>query len=172
MGIKVDDMKLRIFFQDCSDGTQGYKMLPSDHQWKLLVVQDSHGSVFDSRECCFRASEAKLQITAVKHCIVCQILILVRTVGFKSEAFMADSGRAESGSGPKTCGGVKWSAEQDDFGVLVFAVTSNEGFYIFIHTTQPPPAFFPEMRADKMPRYAIWSCNTLCPDSANAIFQR
>ncbi|CDE94187.1 unknown [Acidaminococcus sp. CAG:542] len=130
VGIKVDDLEVRVLFQHRPEGAQGHQVFASDHKGQLPVLEDGGSPVLNVLQGHFRTAKAQFQVPAVEHCIVRQILVLIGTVGFQAEAFVADGGRPEPGAGPVAGGGIKGGSEQDDFGLFVRSVAGQEGFHI------------------------------------------
>src|SRR5699024_5325105 len=126
----VDDMKVGVLFRHRPDSAQGYQMLAANQQGKLSILQDGLGSFGNILQSRLGASEAQLQVAAVKNSAVHQVFVLVGAVGFDAEALVAHGGGAEPGAGAEAGGGVKGGPEEDDFCLLIGGIAGDKGFYI------------------------------------------
>ena len=133
MGVEVEDMQVGIAPASRPHTAQGHQMLSADEQGQFAVCEDLLRPGLDVRQSRLGAAEAKLQIAAVKHGAVGQVLILIGTVRLQAEALVAHGGGAEPGAGAKAGGGVKGCTEEDNLRFLVAALAADECFDIGVH---------------------------------------
>ena len=110
VGVKMDDVQVGIFAHGCAHGTQSNKMLAAEQQRQLAVPQDLGRAGFNVHKGTFRRAEAELQIAAVKHIPIGQVLVLIGAVGLQTVAFVPHGSGAEPRAGTVTGGGIKRSA--------------------------------------------------------------
>ena len=133
VGIKVDDVQVRVFLHGGPHGTQGHQMLAAQQQRELAVVQNFLCPGLDVRKGALTGAEAQLQIAAVEHVKIGQIGVLVGAVSFQPVALVPDGCRAEPGTRAVAGGGIIGRAVQHDAGGTVAAVAADEGLNIGLH---------------------------------------
>ena len=89
MRVKMDDVHFRKTLVYCTYICQRYKMFSAQKQWHFSLFHNLIGMLFNVGKCILCIAKAQLQISAVKYKTIRQIFILIRTVCFQPEAFMA-----------------------------------------------------------------------------------
>ena len=99
VGVKMHNVQIRILAHRRTHCAQGDKVFPAQQQRQFAVAQNLRRTGFNIHECALRRTEAQLQVSAVKHIAVGQILVLIGAVRFQSIAFVPH------GRGAKACAG-------------------------------------------------------------------
>jgi len=133
VGVKVDDVQVRVLFHRRLHRTQGHQVLAAQQQRELAVLQNFLCAGLDVRQRQLAGAEAQLQVAAVKHIKVRQVGVLVGAVGLQAVAFVADSRRAEPGTGAVAGGGIVRRTVQHDAGGAVAAVAADKGLNVGVH---------------------------------------
>ena len=133
MGVKVDDVQVRVLFHRRLHRTQGHQVLAPQQQGELAVLQNFLCAGPDVCQRQLAGAEAQFQVAAVKHVKVRQVGVLVGAVGLQAVALVADGGRAEPGPGAVAGGGIVGGTVQHDAGGAVAAVAADEVFNVGSH---------------------------------------
>ena len=133
VGVKVDDVQVRVLFHGRLHRTQGHQVLAPQQQGELAVLQNFLCPGPDVCQGQLTGAEAQLQVTAVKHIKVRQVGVLVGAVGLQAVALVADGRRAEPGTGAVAGGGIVGGTVQHDAGGAVAAVAADEVFNVGSH---------------------------------------
>ena len=130
VGVKVDDVQVRVFFHGSPHGPQGDKVFAAQQQRQFAVLQDLGGPGLDVAQGQLAGAEAELQIAAVKDVKIGQVGVLVGAVSFQTVALVPDGTGAESGTGAVAGGGIVGGTVEHDVGGAVAAVAAQNGFNV------------------------------------------
>ena len=133
VGVKVDDVQVRVLFHRRLHRPQGHQVLAPQQQGELAVLQNFLCPGPDICQGQLAGTKAQLQVAAVKHVKVRQVGVLVGAVGLQAVALVTDGRRAEPGTGAVAGGGVVGGTVQHDAGGTVAAVAADKVFNIGAH---------------------------------------
>src|SRR5699024_4955175 len=157
MGVKMNHMDVRKFFNRCPESTQGHQMFSSQHKRYLPVIQYGLCPFFNICQGQLGISKTQLQISRIHDPVISQIPVLIRTVAFQPKGLMADSAAAESGSRAKRSAGIKRRSEKHDIRFLIISVTFQISLNVCSQHLSKAPLHMP---GDKKLPCAVWWYNT------------
>ena len=91
VGVKVDDVEVRVFLHGSPHGAQRDQMLTAQQQGELAVLQNLSGPGLNVGKGQFAGAEAELEVAAVKDVKIGQVGVLVGAVSLQTIALVPDS---------------------------------------------------------------------------------
>ena len=132
VGVKMYDMQIGIFAHRRAHRAQRDKVLAAQQKRQLSVAQNFRRAGLNVYKGTLAGTKAQLQVAAVKHIPIGQVLVLIGTVSFQTVAFVAHGRGAKARTGAVACGGIKRRTVQNDTGRAVAAVAADEILYIAV----------------------------------------
>ena len=83
VGVKVDDVEVRVFLHGSPHGTQRDQMLTAQQQGELAVLQNLSSPGLNAGKGQLAGAEAELEVAAVKDVKIGQVGVLVGAVGLQ-----------------------------------------------------------------------------------------